>query len=153
MLCRLAIQCARRQTLNLRHCRRLTHVAVRPWYRRVWPIAVGLVSASLPISYIIYQNSIGFNKNNKFEEEDFDHNSESVSQSELDRLLTQTEQLLNSELYQNRSSIVLVPLRLFFRTVKLIIIFTPVLIFYIYQHKFAPHRFDQWCFFLKRFSF
>lgn len=121
---------------------------IRPWYRRFWPltIAITAASASVPISYIIYRDFFQIQLPN----EDFDENSESVSQSELDNLRNQTENLLNTELYLHRSSAIIVPIRLFFRTIKLLIIFTPVVIFYFIQNKFAPHLFDKWCYTLKR---
>jgi hypothetical protein len=128
---------------------------IRPWYRRFWPLTITFtaVSAGIPIGYIIYRDflrdQLWMNKD-KSSEENFDENTESVSQSELDTLLSQTQQLLNSELYLNRSSAFTVPIRLFFRTLKLIIVFTPVLIFYFIQNKFAPQWYEKWCSTLKR---
>jgi aarF domain-containing kinase len=121
---------------------------IRPWYRRFWPLTITFtaVSAGIPIGYIIYRDFL----RDQSSEENFDENSESVSQSELDTVLSQTQQLLNSELYLNRSSAFIVPIRLFFRTLKLIIIFTPVLIFYFFQDKFAPQLYEKWCFTLKK---
>ncbi|CAF0763056.1 unnamed protein product [Rotaria sp. Silwood1] len=128
---------------------------IRPWYRRFWPltIAFSVVSASVPIGYIIYRDfsqiQLWINKG-KSPEENFDENTESVTQSELDKLLSQTQQLLNSELYLNRSSAFIVPIRLFFRTLKLVIILTPLIIYYFFQDKFAPQLYDKWCFALRR---
>ncbi|CAF0814694.1 unnamed protein product [Adineta steineri] len=127
---------------------------IRPWYRRFWPLTIAftVVSTGIPIGYIVYKDLLqeSWMKKDKTSEENFDENSESVSQSELDTLLSQTQQLLNSELYLNRSSAFIVPIRLFFRTLKLIIIFTPVIIFYFIQDKFAPHLYEKWCFTLRR---
>ncbi|CAF0717419.1 unnamed protein product [Adineta steineri] len=127
---------------------------IRPWYRRFWPLTIAftVVSTGIPIGYIVYRDFLqdSWMKKDKTSEENFDENSESVSQSELDTLLSQTQQLLNSELYLNRSSAFIVPIRLFFRTLKLIIIFTPVIIFYFIQDKFAPHLYEKWCFTLRR---
>ncbi|CAF0760742.1 unnamed protein product [Adineta steineri] len=127
---------------------------IRPWYRRFWPLTIAftVVSTGIPIGYIVYKDFLqeSWMKKDKTSEENFDENSESVSQSELDTLLSQTQQLLNSELYLNRSSAFIVPIRLFFRTLKLIIIFTPVIIFYFIQDKFAPHLYEKWCFTLRR---
>ena len=128
---------------------------VRPWYRRFWPLTITLTaaSASIPLGYIIYRdvlpNQHWLHKDD-LAEESFDQNSESVSQSELDTLLQQTQELLNSELYSTRSSSIIVPLRLFFRTLQLLVVFTPVIIFYFIQDKFAPHLYERWCFTLKR---
>ncbi|CAF0723054.1 unnamed protein product [Rotaria sordida] len=128
---------------------------IRPWYRRFWPLTITftIVSAGIPICYIIYRDfpriQLWINKD-KLSQENFDENTESVTQSELDTLLSQTQQLLNSELYLNRSSAFIVPIRLFFRTLKLIIVFTPLIIFYFYQDKFAPHLYEKWCFALRR---
>ncbi|CAF4775789.1 unnamed protein product [Rotaria sp. Silwood1] len=128
---------------------------IRPWYRRFWPltIAFSVVSAGVPIGYIIYRDfsqiQLWINKG-KSPEENFDENTESVTQSELDKLLSQTQQLLNSELYLNRSSAFIVPIRLFFRTLKLVIILTPLIIYYFFQDKFAPQLYDKWCFALRR---
>lgn len=159
MLSRLATQYARHPISVLRHSRRifplhpsrrLTDLSkrplTRPRYGRFWPLTItcAVISAGIPIGYILYRDLTDP------KEENFDDNTESVSQSELDTLLAQTQHLLNSELYLNRSSVFFVPIRLFFRTLKLILIFTPVLIFYFYQEKFAPHLFDKWCFTLKR---
>lgn len=124
---------------------------IRPWYRRFWPLTITftVVSTGIPIGYIIYrdfrQNQLWMNK-----DENVDENTESVSQSELDILLLQTQHLLNSELYLNRSSTFIVPIRLFFRTLKLIIVFTPIIIFYFFQNKFAPQLYEKWCFTLLR---
>ncbi|CAF3547727.1 unnamed protein product [Adineta steineri] len=127
---------------------------IRPWYRRFWPLTIAftVVSTGIPIGYIVYRDLLqeSWMKKDKTSEENFDENSESVSQSELDTLLSQTQQLLNSELYLNRSSAFIVPIRLFFRTLKLVIIFTPVIIFYFIQDKFAPHLYEKWCFTLRR---
>jgi len=165
MLSRAAIQLTRCRPISLRNprliylsqpCRRLSELSrrsrIRPWYRRFWPVII-TVSAGIPIGYIIYrdflQDQLWWNKS----EENFDKNTESVSQSELDTLGTQTQQLLNAELYLNRSSAFIVPIRLFFRTLKLIIIFTPVIIFYFFQDKFAPRLYEKWCFMLKGYGF
>jgi hypothetical protein len=92
---------------------------IRPWYRRFWPLTITftVISAGIPIGYIIYrdflQDQLWINKN-KSSKENFDENTESVSQSELDTLLSQTQHLLNSELYLNRTSAFIVPIRLFF---------------------------------------
>jgi hypothetical protein len=125
--------------------------SLRPWYRRFWPLTIAFTTASAGISigYIIYRDQIWTN-NNTSSEENFDENSESVPQSELDTLISQSEHLLNSELYLNRSSSFIVPIRLFFRTIKLIIVFTPVIIFYFIQDKFAPRLYEKWCRALKR---
>jgi hypothetical protein len=161
MFSRVAIHLARCGSISLRNpgliyplhpCRRLLGLSrssqIRPWYRRFWPLTITFtaVSAGIPIGYVIYRDFI----RDKSSEETFDENTESVSQSELDILLSQTQQLLNSELYSNRSSVFIVPIRLFFRTLKLIIIFTPVIIFYFFQDKFAPQLYEKWCFTLKR---
>jgi hypothetical protein len=165
MLSRAAIQLTRCRPISLRNprliylsqpFRRLSELSrrslTRPWYRRFWPVII-TVSAGIPIGYIIYrdflQDQLWWNKS----EENFDKNTESVSQSELDTLGTQTQQLLNAELYLNRSSAFIVPIRLFFRTLKLIIIFTPVIIFYFFQDKFAPRLYEKWCFMLKGYGF
>lgn len=124
---------------------------LRPWYRRFWPLAIG--SVGIPASYLIYRHVLYdqiWNSEKTLFEENFDENSESVSQSELDSLLSQTQRLLDAELYSTRSSTFLVPLRLFFRTIKLILVFTPVITFYLIQNKFAPHLFEKWCLTLKR---
>jgi hypothetical protein len=162
MLSRAATQLVRFSSIPLRNprliysanpCRRLSELTrrsvIRPWYRRFLPVAI-TISAGIPVGYVIYReflrDQIWFNKI----EENFDENTESVTQSELDRLTAQTQQVLNAELYLNRSSAFIVPIRLFFRTLKLIIIFTPVLIFYFIQNKFAPRLYEKWCFTLKR---
>jgi hypothetical protein len=169
MLSRVAIQLTRCGSIPLRNsrlitpsqpCRRLFELPrrgqIRPWYRRFWPLIITstIVSAGIPIGYILYRDflrdQIWLNRNQS-SDESFDENTESVSQSELDTLLAQTQELLNSELYLNRSSAFIVPIRLFFRTLKLIIIFTPIIIFYFFQNKFAPRFYDQWCFTLKRY--
>ncbi|CAF1356618.1 unnamed protein product, partial [Adineta ricciae] len=126
------------------------HGHIRPWYRRFWPLTITVVSAGIPIGYVIYGNYLFPLIQADRKEENIDENTESVPQSELDKLLSQTQHLLNSELYTNRSSAFLVPIRLFFRTLKLIVIFTPVLIFYFYQDKFAPYLYEKWCFTLRR---
>jgi hypothetical protein len=168
MLSRVAIHLTRCGSISLRNprlispshpCRRLLGLSrsgqIRPWYRRFWPLTITFtaVSAGIPIGYVIYRDflrdHLWMNKD-KSAEETFDENTESVSQSELDTLISQTQQLLNSELYSTRSSAFIVPIRLFFRTLKLIIIFTPVIIFYFFQNKFAPQLFEKWCFTLKR---
>ena len=161
MLSRVATSFIRSGSISLRNSRlispsnisrRLSELSrrgqIRPWYRRFWPLTltVGVATASIPVGYILYRDYF----QSQLPAESFDENTESVSQSELDNLLNQTENLLNSELYLNRSSTILVPIRLFFRTLKLIIIFTPVAIFYFIQDKFAPHLFDKWCYTLKR---
>jgi hypothetical protein len=168
MLSRVAIHLTRCGSISLRNrrlispshpCRRLLGLSrsgqIRPWYHRFWPLTITFtaVSAGIPIGYVIYRDflrdQLWMNKD-KSSEETFDENTESVSQSELDILISQTQQLLNSELYSTRSSAFIVPIRLFFRTLKLIIIFTPVIIFYFFQNKFAPQLFEKWCFTLKR---
>lgn len=122
---------------------------VRPWYRRVLPLTIVLSAgaSSIPISLFIYRKYFPLDETN---EENFDQNSESVSQNELDALLNQTQRLLDQEIYRTRSSAFFVPIRLFFRTIKLIFLFTPVAIFYFIQEKFAPQWFERWCFTLKR---
>ena len=66
---------------------------IRPWYRRFWPLTITftVISAGIPIGYIIYRDFLGnqlwMNKDKK-SEESFDENTESVSQSELDTLLS-----------------------------------------------------------------
>lgn len=162
MLSRVATSFIRSGSISLRNSRLIypSHISrrlfalprpvqIRPWYRRFWPltIAVSAATASIPVGYILYCDYI----QNQVPDENFDENTESVSQSELDNLLNQTQNLLNSELYLNRSSSFIVPIRLFFRTLKLMIIFTPVVIFYFIQAKFAPQLFDKWCFTLKRY--
>lgn len=168
MFSRVAIHLARCGSISLRNpgliyplhpCRRLLGLSrsspIRPWYRRFWPLTITFtaVSAGIPIGYVIYRDflrdQLWMNKD-KSAEETFDENTESVSQSELDTLISQTQQLLNSELYSTRSSAFIIPIRLFFRTLKLIIIFTPVIIFYFFQDKFAPQLYEKWCFTLKR---
>ena len=107
----------------------------------------------IPAGYLIYRHVLYdqiWNSEKTLFEENFDENSESVSQSELDSLLSQTQQLLDAELYSTRSSTFLVPLRLFFRTIKLILVFTPVITFYFIQDKFAPDLYEKWCLTLKR---
>ena len=153
MLSRVATSFIRSSSISPSHIsRRLSElprrVQIRPWYRRFWPltIAVSAATASIPVGYILYCDYF----QSQVPEENFDENTESVPQSELDNLLSQTQNLLNSELYLNRSSTLLVPIRLFFRTIKLMIIFTPVVIFYFIQAKFAPQLFDKWCYTLKR---
>ena len=153
MLSRVATSFIRSSSISPSHIsRRLSElsrrVQIRPWYRRFWPltIAVSAATASIPVGYILYCDYF----QSQVPEENFDENTESVPQSELDNLLNQTQNLLNSELYLNRSSTLLVPIRLFFRTIKLMIIFTPVVIFYFIQAKFAPQLFDKWCYTLKR---
>ena len=124
---------------------------IRPWYRRFWPLAIA--SVGLPTGYLVYRNVLYdqiWTSEKSSLEESFDDNSESVSQSELDSLLSQTQQLLDAELYSTRSSSFLVPLRLFFRTIKLILVFTPVITFYFIQDKFAPQWYERWCLTLKR---
>jgi hypothetical protein len=171
MFSRIATHLTRCGSISLRNsrliyplnpCRRLFELPrrgqIRPWYRRFWPLTITLTvgSASIPIGYIIYRDFLRdqlWMNRNKSSEENFDENTESVSQSELDTLISQAQQLLNSELYLNRSSIFIVPIRLFFRTLKLIIIFTPVIIFYFFQNKFAPQLYEKWCFTLKRSVF
>ncbi|CAF2381967.1 unnamed protein product [Rotaria sp. Silwood2] len=168
MFFRVAIHLTRRGSLCLRNprlispsnpYRRLFELPRRgeiyPWYRRFWPLTIAftVVSAGVPIGYIIYRDfseiQLWINQG-KSSEENFDENTESVTQNELDKLLLQTQQLLNSELYLNRSAAFIVPIRLFFRTLKLVIIFTPLTIFYFFQDKFAPHLYEKWCFALKR---
>lgn len=161
MLSRLTIPLIRCGSIPLRNSRlicpssfsrRLSelprHGLIRPWYRRFWPLTIAFTaaSASVPIGYIIYRDFFQIQLPN----EDFDQNSESVSQSELDNLRNQTQDLLDTELYLNRSSSFIVQIRLFFRTIKLLIIFTPVVIFYFIQNKFAPQLFDKWCYTLKQ---
>lgn len=161
MLSRVVIHLIRRGSISVRNprltsplypCRHLSQLVqpgkIRPWYRRFWPLTITFtaVSAGIPVSYIIYRDFF----RNQSSEENFDENTESVSQSKLDTLIAQTQQLLNAELYLNRSSTFIVPIRLFFRTLKLIIIFTPVIIFYFFQNKIAPQLYEKWCFTLKR---
>jgi hypothetical protein len=161
MLSRAAIQLVRCSSISLRNsrhiysshpCRRLSELSrrgqIRPWYRRFWPVTI-TVCTGIPIGYIIYRDFLRDQLWPNKTEENFDNNTEAVPQSELDTLITQTQQLLNSELYLNRSSMIIVPIRLFFRTLKLIIIFTPVLIFYFFQDKFAPQLYEKWCFLLR----
>jgi len=165
MFSRLAIHLTRCSSISLRNprlglpsrisYRRLFELPrrgqIRPWYRRLWPLTITftVVSVGIPIGYTIYSN---FFRDQLWmsKDENFDENTESVSQSELDTLLSQTQQLLNSELYLNRSSSFFVPIRLFFRTLKLIIVFTPVILFYFFQDKFAPQFYEKWCFTLRR---
>lgn len=128
---------------------RTAHISrrvVRPWYRRLWPLAIGctvVTTTSLPIGYFIYRNCFHQSLTS-------DENTESVSQAELDQILSETERILNDELYSTRSSRIFTCIRLVFRTIELIIIFTPVLIFYLVQDKFAPHFYEAWCFYLKK---
>lgn len=168
MFYRVGIHSARRSLLSvcnarpffyLKPSRKLVNLpnrgVIRPWYRRFWPLTITftVASASIPVGYIIYkdflENQLWFN-DRQAPKENFDENSECVTQSELDELLSQTEQLLNAEIYSTRSSNFIVPIRLFFRTLKLIVVFTPLLIFYIFQDKFAPQYYEKWCFALKR---
>ncbi|CAM4855809.1 unnamed protein product [Rotaria socialis] len=168
MFSRIAAPLTRRGSLFLRTSRLIfpsnssrrlfelpRHGVIRPWYRRFWPLTIAftVISAGVPIGYIIYRDSLlgqlWFNKAHG-SEENFDENSESVAQSELDTLLSQTQQLLDAELYLNRSSAFIVPIRLFFRTIKLVLVFTPLILFYVFQDKFAPQYYEKWCFALKR---
>ena len=115
-------------------------------YRRCWPWTMTfiVISAGVPVSYIFYRNLL---QHHLWINKSFVENTESVSQSELDRLRLHTQNLLNIELY---SSNFIIPIRLLFRTFQLIIIFTPILIFYFIQHKFAPQFYRTWCFTLRR---
>ena len=114
--------------------------------RRLWPVTIGVASATaaIPIGHHWYRLWTDEQKSST------DDQDESVSQAELDLFLDQTQRLLDAEIYQTRSSSFLVPLRLFFRTIKLICVFTPVAIFYFVQNQFFPQFYETWCRTLKR---
>jgi hypothetical protein len=107
-------------------------------------------SAVIGLGYMVYRD-VAHDRFWPFDSSSsLDDNDESVSQSELDTHRSQAEQLLDAELYRTRSSTLFVPLRLFFRTLKLLIVFTPVIIFYFIQDKFLPRLYERWCLTLKQ---
>ncbi|CAF0756349.1 unnamed protein product [Didymodactylos carnosus] len=117
-------------------------------YKRYTLLTV--IGVGVPLVYLIYTRKwFSFFNRKVFDNENENNSIESVSQDELDSLGNQTEQILNNELYSTDSFTFLVSIRLFFRTIKLVMIFTPVLIFYYVQLYLFPSLYDKWCTTLK----